>query len=73
MAKPKYGTGPYHSIKQDGLPKKNGSYMVKIEVKGRPEYDDREICFRNFINGQFQDPYYSDPKTDQLVGWWENE
>lgn len=63
----------YYSVKKDGLPKKDGYYMVKVFVSGMPEYDCIEICFRNFTDGKWDKPYYTDPDTDKIIGWWEND
>lgn len=65
--------GKYHRIKEDGYPTEDGRYMVKVMLDDAPIWDNMELCFREFKNGQFDAPYYSDPKTDQLVGWFEND
>lgn len=62
----------YRSIEKDGLPTENGRYMVKILLNDQPIYDNIEICFREFVNGYFENPYYSNPKTDTLIGWYED-
>ena len=61
----------YHEIETDGLPTKNGRYMVKILLTDEPIYDNTELCFREFVNGEFINPYYNNPKTNVLVGWYE--
>lgn len=63
----------YHMILKDGNPKTAGRYMVKIRLADQPEYDDFELCFREYLgNGEWDAPYYNNPKTDKLVGWYEN-
>lgn len=62
----------YHSIESDGFPTSNGRYMVKVLMKNQPIYDNVEICFRNFVDGNFETPYYSNPETDVIVGWYED-
>lgn len=62
----------YHSIEKDGLPTKNDRYMVKIFMPNEPEYDNIELCFRKFVDGKFENPYYNNPATDKLIGWYEN-
>lgn len=64
--------GEYHEIKKDGLPPQNGYYMVKFHLKDMPIWDNTETAFRDFKDGAFDRPYYSNPKTDVLVGWYEN-
>lgn len=63
----------YHLISEDGLPKEEGHYMVKVHIEGMPIYDNKEFCFRDFKDGQFNPPYYSNPRTDTIIGWYEND
>ncbi len=62
----------YHPITKENPPKV-GRYMVKIRLEDQPEYDNTELCFRQYLGeGKWDKPYYTNPKTDVLVGWYEN-
>ena len=63
----------YHDIEKDGLPKENGTYMVKVYMPQYNVWDNIELCFRQFKDGKFDRPYYANPETDELIGWYENE
>lgn len=60
----------YHDIEKEGNPTENGYYMVKFHIAGMPVWDCIEIAFRNFVDGAWDTPYYSNPDTDTLVGWY---
>lgn len=62
----------YHNMEKDGPPEKDGHYLIKVRISDRPEYDNIETCWREFKDGKFDKPYYSDPETDTIVGWWGN-
>lgn len=55
-------------------PKKDGHYLVKFYNKNMPEYDCIEIVFRDFINGEWDNPIYN-YKGDgyELIGWFDNK
>ena len=59
-------------IKQN--PTKDGHYLVKFYNKNMPEHDCTEIVYRNFINGEWDNPIYN-YKGDgyELVGWYDTE